>query len=224
MDGRCGGENAFFAPFIHLDKQHRAFAKTGSGQTQGNAERRGGFCRGLTTSRRTPARRLVRLPGPFLFVYPKRSVLPRQARDKHRKKLRAKKGWRILQAAPSTRTTTPGHLSSEACSEECLRHIISEIQTGWSPRSERCPFDSALKRLDPNETLGWSRYATMRDVLNKTGRPVFFSLCGWEPWYAAPDAALGYEGGASLGTANCIIIGHFSAFEPGLVAPFLYAA
>jgi hypothetical protein len=64
----------------------------------------------------------------------------------------------------------------------------------------------------------------MRDVLNKTGRPVFFSLCGWEPWYAAPDAALGYEGGASLGTANCKIIGHFSAFEPGLVAPFLYAA
>ena len=25
-------------------------------------------------------------------------------------------------------------------------------------------------------------------------------------------------------TANCIIIGHFSAFESGLVAPFLYAA
>jgi hypothetical protein len=25
-------------------------------------------------------------------------------------------------------------------------------------------------------------------------------------------------------TANCIIIDHFSAFEPGLVAPFLYAA
>jgi hypothetical protein len=25
-------------------------------------------------------------------------------------------------------------------------------------------------------------------------------------------------------TANCIIIGHFSAFESGLVAPFLYSA
>ena len=25
-------------------------------------------------------------------------------------------------------------------------------------------------------------------------------------------------------TANCIIIDHFSAFESGLVAPFLYAA
>jgi hypothetical protein len=27
-----------------------------------------------------------------------------------------------------------------------------------------------------------------------------------------------------LHTANCIIIDHFSAFESGLVAPFLYAA
>ena len=26
------------------------------------------------------------------------------------------------------------------------------------------------------------------------------------------------------GTANCIIIDHFSAFEAGLVAPFLYVA
>jgi hypothetical protein len=25
-------------------------------------------------------------------------------------------------------------------------------------------------------------------------------------------------------TANCRIVDHFSAFEPGLVAPFLYAA
>jgi hypothetical protein len=29
---------------------------------------------------------------------------------------------------------------------------------------------------------------------------------------------------ACRSTANCIIIDHFSAFEPGLVAPFLYAA
>lgn len=28
----------------------------------------------------------------------------------------------------------------------------------------------------------WNRYAKMRDVLNHTGRPVYFSLCGWEPW------------------------------------------
>ena len=27
-----------------------------------------------------------------------------------------------------------------------------------------------------------------------------------------------------LNPANCIVIDHFSAFEPGLVAPFLYAA
>jgi hypothetical protein len=29
---------------------------------------------------------------------------------------------------------------------------------------------------------------------------------------------------SSNSTANCIIIDHFSAFESGLVAPFLYAA
>jgi hypothetical protein len=28
----------------------------------------------------------------------------------------------------------------------------------------------------------------------------------------------------SVRTANCIILDHSSAFEPGLVAPFLYAA
>ena len=31
-------------------------------------------------------------------------------------------------------------------------------------------------------------------------------------------------GFASVATANCTIIGHFSAFKSGLVAPFLYAA
>lgn len=24
----------------------------------------------------------------------------------------------------------------------------------------------------------------MRDGLNATGRPIFFSLCGWETWYS----------------------------------------
>jgi len=27
-------------------------------------------------------------------------------------------------------------------------------------------------------------YATMRDALNATGRPILFSLCGWHDWYA----------------------------------------
>eukprot|EP00656_Telonema_subtile_P033862 TRINITY_DN3789_c0_g1_i4.p1 TRINITY_DN3789_c0_g1~~TRINITY_DN3789_c0_g1_i4.p1 ORF type:complete len:240 (+),score=69.24 TRINITY_DN3789_c0_g1_i4:179-898(+) len=30
----------------------------------------------------------------------------------------------------------------------------------------------------------------MRDALNATGRPVFFSLCGWNDWYAPEGASL----------------------------------
>lgn len=31
----------------------------------------------------------------------------------------------------------------------------------------------------------------MRDALNKTGRPIFFSLCGWNNWYAPVGMSLG---------------------------------
>ena len=31
-------------------------------------------------------------------------------------------------------------------------------------------------------------YAEMRDALNATGRPIFFSLCGWNSWYAERGA------------------------------------
>ena len=37
----------------------------------------------------------------------------------------------------------------------------------------------------------YNEYSLMRDGLNSTGRPIFFSLCGWETWYAAVGAALG---------------------------------
>jgi len=37
----------------------------------------------------------------------------------------------------------------------------------------------------------FSEYATMRDALNATGRPIFFSLCGWEAWYAPVGYSLG---------------------------------
>lgn len=38
----------------------------------------------------------------------------------------------------------------------------------------------------------------MRDALNATGRPIVFSLCGWNPWYSNPDPALNYTGGKEL--------------------------
>ena len=34
------------------------------------------------------------------------------------------------------------------------------------------------------------QYAVMRDALNATGRPILFSLCGWQPWYALEGASL----------------------------------
>lgn len=52
-----------------------------------------------------------------------------------------------------------------------------------------------------NHSGAFAQYAKMRDVLNSTGRAVFFSLCGWEPWYAPPDPVVGYAGGASLGNS-----------------------
>lgn len=35
-----------------------------------------------------------------------------------------------------------------------------------------------------NQTIAFEQYGTMRDALNATGRPIYFSLCGWRAWYA----------------------------------------
>lgn len=35
------------------------------------------------------------------------------------------------------------------------------------------------------------RYGKMRDGLNKTGRPIMFSLCGWNDWYSPVGSTLG---------------------------------
>jgi alpha-galactosidase len=37
----------------------------------------------------------------------------------------------------------------------------------------------------------FAEYAAMRDGLNATGVPIFFSLCSWEAWYAPVGHALG---------------------------------
>ena len=71
------------------------------------------------------------------------------------------------------------------------------------------------------------------DVLTNTGYPGLGYMIAndattlWEAWEG--DAHHIGGGGSSHNhimqvTANCIIIEHFSAFESGLVAPFLYAA
>jgi alpha-galactosidase len=37
----------------------------------------------------------------------------------------------------------------------------------------------------------FKQYGAMRDALNATGRPIFFSLCGWNSWYAPQGESLG---------------------------------
>eukprot|EP01060_Flectonema_neradi_P004668 TRINITY_DN13041_c3_g1_i1.p1 TRINITY_DN13041_c3_g1~~TRINITY_DN13041_c3_g1_i1.p1 ORF type:complete len:407 (+),score=72.64 TRINITY_DN13041_c3_g1_i1:45-1223(+) len=42
-----------------------------------------------------------------------------------------------------------------------------------------------------NHTVAFQEYGAMRDGLNKTGRPIYFSLCGWNNWYAPVGNTLG---------------------------------
>mmetsp|Transcript_61297 Transcript_61297/g.133174 ORF Transcript_61297/g.133174 Transcript_61297/m.133174 type:complete len:393 (-) Transcript_61297:33-1211(-) len=39
--------------------------------------------------------------------------------------------------------------------------------------------------------VAFAEYGKMRDALNATGRPIFFSLCGWHDWYAPEGQSLG---------------------------------
>jgi hypothetical protein len=43
--------------------------------------------------------------------------------------------------------------------------------------------DSCNAPQSPHQ-VAFAQYAAMRDGLNATGRPTFFSLCGWNEWYA----------------------------------------
>jgi len=39
--------------------------------------------------------------------------------------------------------------------------------------------------------IAFNQYGSMRDALNKTGREIYFSLCGWNAWYAPQGWSLG---------------------------------
>lgn len=39
----------------------------------------------------------------------------------------------------------------------------------------------------------FAEYAAMRDALNASGRPILFSLCGWNAWYAPMGTELGHS-------------------------------
>jgi len=49
--------------------------------------------------------------------------------------------------------------------------------------------DSCCGSQDHN--TAFTQYGKMRDALNATGRPIFFSLCGWYSWYAPEGYSLG---------------------------------
>ena len=46
----------------------------------------------------------------------------------------------------------------------------------------------AANQTDP--LVAFAEYAKMRDALNATGRPIWFNLCGWNPWYSPMGMAL----------------------------------
>jgi alpha-galactosidase len=59
--------------------------------------------------------------------------------------------------------------------------------------------DSCCASQDHATAFG--EYGKFRDALNGTGVEVWFSLCGWEQWYAPPDPSVNYGGGSTLGNS-----------------------
>lgn len=49
--------------------------------------------------------------------------------------------------------------------------------------------DSCSASQDHN--TAFAEYGKMRDALNATGRHIYFSLCGWNSWYAPVGWSLG---------------------------------
>ena len=68
-------------------------------------------------------------------------------------------------------------------------HEVADAQWIAGAGADYLKEDSCCGSPDHDEAFG--DYATMRDALNATGRPVYFSLCGWYAWYAPAGASLG---------------------------------
>lgn len=76
-----------------------------------------------------------------------------------------------------------------------------KMDTDWmvAAGADYLKVDSCCGSQDHATAFG--EYARFRDAMNATGREVWFSLCGWEEWYAPPDPSLNYAGGTSLGNS-----------------------
>lgn len=67
-----------------------------------------------------------------------------------------------------------------------LEAVHAAQLAGWGV--DYLKYDSCWASND--HEVAFAEYAAMRDALNSTGRPVLFSLCGWNAWYAPAGAAL----------------------------------
>ncbi len=79
----------------------------------------------------------------------------------------------------------PGQLGHEAQDAA----FFARYEIDWL-KSDSC-------YASPDHSTARHDYGVMRDALNATGRPIWFALCGWQPWYAWEGAG----GGAALGNS-----------------------
>lgn len=66
-------------------------------------------------------------------------------------------------------------------------HLDAQTFADWGV--DYLKLDSCNAPHEPRQAM--KQYVSMRDALNTTGRPIYFALCGWSPWYAEVGAALG---------------------------------
>eukprot|EP00948_MAST-09A_sp_MAST-9A-sp1_P003751 g3751.t1 len=84
--------------------------------------------------------------------------------------------------------TDRGTLTCGKC-PGALNHEKVDAQTYASWGIDYLKEDSCFASQDHD--TAFQEYAKMRDALNATGRPILFSLCGWNPWYAPVGAGIG---------------------------------
>ena len=70
-----------------------------------------------------------------------------------------------------------------------LGHEVLDAKTYASWGVDYLKEDSCHAPSD--QSTAFKEYGAMRDALNATGRPILFSLCGWNAWYAPKGYSLG---------------------------------
>ncbi len=78
--------------------------------------------------------------------------------------------------------------------------------------------DSCYASAD--HATAFAEYGTMRDALNKTGRPIWFALCGWNTWYAPVGYSLGnsWRVGVDTGSGWAAVMSNVEGMLSGIAA------